>query len=566
MMEGIALAVVKVCVVIIVGWGCTRALKSAPASARHAVWATALVIALLLPLVTGSGLTVAVPVPMLSAAEKFVTASRIVSSATAPAPAGRASTAIPNDDRARAVPWKAIVLVVYLTGAAIALLPFVIGAVRVARVRRLARPVGEHPKWAAALGRIAAPAPATVVVSVDTGVPITYGLVRPVVVLPAGVDSWTSEQLRDALVHEFAHVRRFDWGFQLVSLLACAVHWFNPLVWIAARRLRLEAERACDEQVLRLGASPHDYAAQLVALTRDNCKEFGASIAMARRSCLGRRVNTILSYRRSTMKFRLVVTAGAVLLTAGTLLLAPLQPVSASGHQSSWRATDLPPLMEAVADGDLDRVESLIEAGEDVNERVARHGTPLILAAHYGEFDIAAALIAAGADVNRIERDSPRDLMRSALTEAARQGHLDVVELLLDNGARIDATPSGDATALMEAADHRHERIVRLLIDRGADVTMDVRGDGNAVIAAARGGDIDIVKMVVRAGADVNAGVPGDGNALIMAVRARDRKMVEYLLAQGADPTAYVPGDESALIAAAEANDKEMLRLLMDAE
>ena len=85
-------------------------------------------------------------------------------------------------------------------------------------------------------------------------VPFTSGVLRPVVVVPAtALATWTDERIRVVLLHELAHVRRRDCLVQAMSQVACAAYWFNPLTWIAARRLRAERERACDDLVLEAG-------------------------------------------------------------------------------------------------------------------------------------------------------------------------------------------------------------------------------------------------------------------------------------------------------------------------
>ena len=98
--------------------------------------------------------------------------------------------------------------------------------------------------------------------------PLTWGIARPRVLLPAGTEAWPADRLEAVLTHELAHVRRRDCAWQLVAEAACALHWFNPLAWAAARRLRLESEHACDDQVLIAGSRGADYAGHLLDVAR----------------------------------------------------------------------------------------------------------------------------------------------------------------------------------------------------------------------------------------------------------------------------------------------------------
>ena len=79
---------------------------------------------------------------------------------------------------------------------------------------------------------------------------MTVGLLRSTILLPEEAVSWPRDTLRAALLHEAAHARRHDVLATGVARVACALHWFNPLVWIAASWLRRDGELACDEAVL----------------------------------------------------------------------------------------------------------------------------------------------------------------------------------------------------------------------------------------------------------------------------------------------------------------------------
>jgi beta-lactamase regulating signal transducer with metallopeptidase domain len=98
---------------------------------------------------------------------------------------------------------------------------------------------------------------------------MTWGSVRPIVLLPKNSDSWSQERLEAVLLHELAHVRRFDCASQLLAIVSSALYWFNPAVWLCARAMRAEAEAAADDTVIRLGVKPSDYARELLRIAAD---------------------------------------------------------------------------------------------------------------------------------------------------------------------------------------------------------------------------------------------------------------------------------------------------------
>ncbi|HLM61729.1 MAG TPA: M56 family metallopeptidase, partial [Pyrinomonadaceae bacterium] len=167
-----------------------------------------------------------------------------------------------------------------------------------------------------------------------TTMPIVCGGFRPVVLLPSSAEEWSEERKRIVLLHELAHVARRDCLTQMLAQMACAFYWFNPLVWIAARRLRVEREQACDDRVLSLGTKPSEYAHHLLEIARLMQEERSifewsqtSSVAMARQSQLEGRLLAILREENKFGAVSRATTAGLVALMCFLLVsLAVVRP------------------------------------------------------------------------------------------------------------------------------------------------------------------------------------------------------------------------------------------------
>lgn len=133
--------------------------------------------------------------------------------------------------------------------------------------------------------------------SPSRAMPMTWGFLRPRVLLPEQAEAWTAGRRRDVLLHELAHVKRWDCLTQLMAQTACALYWFNPLAWVASRRMQVERERACDDRVITSGAEPGAYARHLLQSVglAPAVRLAGAAIAMARPSTLEERVRAIVN-------------------------------------------------------------------------------------------------------------------------------------------------------------------------------------------------------------------------------------------------------------------------------
>ena len=99
--------------------------------------------------------------------------------------------------------------------------------------------------------------------------PGVFGVFRPILLLPEGIGARLNEpQLEAILAHELCHVRRRDNLTATIHMAVQAVFWFHPLVWWLGARLVDERERACDEEVLRLGNRPQVYAAGILNICK----------------------------------------------------------------------------------------------------------------------------------------------------------------------------------------------------------------------------------------------------------------------------------------------------------
>ncbi|NNE68811.1 MAG: M56 family metallopeptidase, partial [Rhodothermales bacterium] len=222
--------------------------------------------------------------------------------------------------------WAVLLTGIWLLGLLVIMGNYVVGAIGLYLVSRRARPV-DSQEWldlAEEIGdRLWITRDVTLLKSHVTTMPVTWGGRKPVVLLPSDADSWSEDRRRYVLTHEFAHIRRWDCTTQGVAQLACALYWFNPLVWVASRRLRIERERACDDQVLMAGGKASTYAEHLLDIARSLratlVSPLGA-VAMARPSQLEGRVLAILDPDRRRYTFSRSQT-GIVMGIAGALIL-----------------------------------------------------------------------------------------------------------------------------------------------------------------------------------------------------------------------------------------------------
>ena len=128
--------------------------------------------------------------------------------------------------------------------------------------------------------------------------PGVFGISRPILMLPAGIeDHLTQPQLEAVLAHELAHVRRRDNLTALLHMTVETLFWFHPLIWWIGARLMDERERACDEEVLRSGRDPHVYAEGILRICELYLESPVAFVAGVSGANLKNRIEAIMSGR-----------------------------------------------------------------------------------------------------------------------------------------------------------------------------------------------------------------------------------------------------------------------------
>ena len=171
----------------------------------------------------------------------------------------------------------------------------------------------------------------------DIRIPLTCGLIRPVVLIPDGYQAWTEEQRSSTLIHELSHIKRADFLIMVLVRLSLALFWFNPLSWVVFRRLKDEQEEACDELVLKTGLKPSTYAASLLFFKSAAGSRLGHFAALLGlfglgRSAFNERLAAILeqkwAFQEVKMKTKILLFSAVILGVAFIGLARPSSSVT----------------------------------------------------------------------------------------------------------------------------------------------------------------------------------------------------------------------------------------------
>lgn len=248
-------------------------------------------------------------------------------------------------------PW---VLPVWLLGSVLFCGKVALGLITLLRIERVSSDLASEQPWKAILEEcrrdLGIRRPVHLLRFPGRIMPMTWGVFRHFVVLPSSAMRWSGQRLRAVLMHELAHIRRRDYLASLLRDAVCALYWFHPLVWWAAREMDDDREEASDDAVIAAGQRPVAYAEHLATVaTRGRSRrayhpQVRPKIALAEKPLLVR-VRAILRPWKSrhplTWSQRFQTVGALVILLAALVLIGPRpsSEISIAGVTSDATAT-----------------------------------------------------------------------------------------------------------------------------------------------------------------------------------------------------------------------------------
>lgn len=548
----------------LLAWG----LRGRTAALRHALWTSALFAIVLLPI------AVLVPMPTVASVPSLEswkpTNERMVdgaaeSPATAPVEglseplsdagfAGREESKVasvevgelrvpttpPAIGATAAEPLSGrllrLALVLWGAGFVLLVLKLLMGVVSAGRATRRARIASEDQaaSFLALASEVGAPAHTRLLVSDDVTSPRTTGLLFPVVIAPAA-DGWHhGSGARMMLMHELAHVVRRDVATQIIGALGVALHWWNPLAWMARRAQVREAELACDDAVLRVGAAPADYADCLLESARAaRCAKAPPAfqLAMAGNGGVKGRIEAALDWTRGRAPLTRSARAGAV---AATLVAAAC--ASALGTESSATSDQASNSVEDEAQRAVLVVDSKGGEGSDyatIQGAVEAAPDGALIEVRPGRYEenvrLARAVELRGAGWEQCQLISDLDASGAPALHIMRTAEAKI------SGIKVTLTGSSQEGSLRQGA--------ALMIDGGDAVVVDCAVLGSPASGVAISGDGEVrVESTLIAGAaadglTISRPAQGEGRVLVKGCAIRNNYHNEVRIGGGASRT-----------------------------
>lgn len=457
----LAVLLVKATIILVAALAVTFAMQRTSAGARHLVWLVTLATLLVMPALTAWGPLPLRVLPAVEGPRAVVGVSRNPSQVRV-APASEPSAEVPA---AAASKPNTPSFIENMSGVTIALALWAVvvlaigcsliwSALIVRRLVRRARPL-DAPEWLTPLwevsDRLGLEEAPRLLRSEDAKMPFACGVLEPTIVLPADCDSWSLDRRRAVLLHELAHVRRHDLLGHTLSRLACAVYWFHPLVWTAAKQLRSESERACDDLALACGTRATDYAEHLLDIVTSVRRDATPSVAlaMARRKEFEGRMLAILDpqLKRAApsrgQTTSLLATLALLAVVVGAAAPVPRASAATVAQRSAPRdsiALAPQPMREETPTFEQDsRVHGIVQ------RTVTRQSTSVSTSMRTATNEIASASAAAGVSAAARALAGSRPIIEGAVATAAESA----VRALFGNTQAARGQKSDDRPILL---------------------------------------------------------------------------------------------------------------------
>ena len=501
----------RMSLVILVALGATVALARRSAALRHWVLTVGIACAAVTPLLQFAlpswdlgvaAISSAAPVEQQASS---VTTTAVVQDAP-PRDRHGADPSASSNARGRIASMPMVLMSVWLAGALMSVSMLAVGLWGLSRAARAARTVTAERLVSIASDiqkAIGLKRPVTLLQSSDPAFLVTWGAMRPTLILPADAPKWPDDRARVVMRHELAHIARGDWPAQMLAETLRAVFWFNPLLWIATRRLRDESERACDDAVLNAGVEPANYASHLLELAR-NASRHGASsaLAMARSSSLEGRVSAMLNRHIPRHPLRQATR----IVTLVTFIVVTVPVAIAQNRFWTFSGTVVDQTNRAVPDATM--VLASGSTGAKYEVRTDRAGHFEFIGLPSGDYQLA---------VQKPGFKPVKDAVAVAGKDVTRAIHLQigtVQETITVSVVRREAAPSGpEQQAKLDASRQRAQEIRRRASEKcGTGATGDDVG-----------GQIVPPLKVIDVRPEVLRGVEGGGHRGCRHVGRADR-------------------------------------------
>lgn len=414
--------IVKATLILIAALGVTLVMQRAAAGARHLVWLVTLGGLLLIPaftLWTPIHLRILPALATANAHEETGTVATAQRNEATPRGAALASNAVdiaspapsiaPETITGRPLAWirdaspLTIVLAIWLAVALAVTVSLAYAALSLRRIVRNSVALTGR-EWLDTVweisDRIGLEKAPRLLQSRETKMPFACGMLHPTIVLPVESDHWSQERRSAVLLHELAHVRRRDLFGHTLGRVACAVYWFHPLVWTAAKKLRSESERACDDLALMCGTRAADYAEHLLDIVTSvrGDRTPMVALAMARRKEFEGRMLAILdpqATRSAPSRWK----TGAL---AGSLVVLSIVVGAAAPVRRAAPATPMP-IVKAPESASMSRVHNDARSSKSTEEIADA-------ASQFGKQVAASVLTQAGFALPAITREMAKDV------------------------------------------------------------------------------------------------------------------------------------------------------------